>query len=546
MKNKELFNLAKTSFKRQKSSRLIVLSLTFAIVMITLAVWLIISFYGYMAKMLKSVPTNAFDVRLERHADLPDNQYDDLHAMLEGKECVESFGFSFLSFAGGAEENFVLGDPANGEKSFNNKKLTNKFGGNKDNLTYYDEDDYSSDKKVIGYITKMQFINLAKSNNKCWLSSAEDYFNKKGKKILLKGNSLSGDGKRQIMVSERFVQFNNLDINNIVGKKLSYSLNYATAEDDIYGNNAWLLDKDSDANNGEDNVFAKGAFDFSVQIFKDFEIVGVFSNDYLAYNNNFEFIVSDKSFDENDLPLAYKPVYTMKNSDYAGYSKQVADAGKVFPFMYMNRYSTEWESSFMGDSMVYVYNYATLEMKEFKGVYKYFWNNYEQAHNAAINNHDIRTTFRQESNIVSTYQTLETCAMFLLAFGVIIFVAVTINLYNLLAYNSMERSKVLLIYNAIGFTQTDVKKMYFFECLIGYLKAFLYSLLASVAFITIIVVAVNKVLKEFGYIFNLTLAVAFSPLAMLIVALLSAGVVGITFLLTKRNIKNAKLNDYEL
>ena len=510
MKQKDLFGLANKSISRHKGSRLMTVSLALAFVLITLAVWLILSFYGYMNGLVKGLPMSTFDVSIEKHQILPDHQFDDIEKMLEGNQYIEYFGFSFVRYDHYTSiEQYQIGD--------------NEYN-------YADEG-----------VTNFQFINTSLSDKQIMLNSTKQDFEDNNLQVLLAGDGFYGDEKKQIMISEKFATDNNIDVSDVVGEKLSFTMKY-----DGKGYNLHTLDKDNNPANEDENVYTDEEVKFDVKIFDSYEIVGVMSDEYCEYNNEFDFVLSDVNVDQSTLPLALNPVYTMPESDYVNCSKEITSNGKFYPFLFMNKYFTDWThfGNPSEENIVIIRDYNCTDFKLFKSIYNYAWESYESAFNGHVNDVSPRL-FVTEAVFVDTYSALEICAIAFIIFGVIIFIAVSMNILNLLIFHATERRKIFIINKAIGFTNKNMQTLYLYECLISFVKAFMISLVISVVGVVSIILIIEGLMVHYSVAFSVMFALAFLPIALVILLAISFLTVSTIFLLTRKIVLKTRLDDYE-
>lgn len=171
--------------------------------------------------------------------------------------------------------------------------------------------------------------------------------------IIETGECISSNSKSEILLSQRFVEQYGLDIDNLIGSKISYQINY---EDYAIFFHEELLDNDNDAMNSPINSNAVGGYSTYeyggglINIFQDFEIIGVFNDSYLQYNGNSDFIININSFDEENIPvMIHYEIYDEYGSSdtktiitYSGDVELIAQEstknGTVFPFMLGNNY----------------------------------------------------------------------------------------------------------------------------------------------------------------------------------------------------------------
>lgn len=502
MQKGDLKSLAILNVSRGKSAKKTAISLAVSLVMINLFLFLIFNFNGYIFYNIAKEKTN-YIISVEE----VDPVYNEvLKSEIEKLDYADSItGFAIIfeaqTHVGNHERCneavYLDSEKLQGNKTFeySNVNGQNEYGSE----IYYrsgniNEDDYivegyETEYALLNYATTMQVIDTKASGNRFAVSSLFDKFG------LKRGGGFSGEACRQIMVSERFLHFFNVSEENLIGKKLSYDIEYLIYDDvDV---TPAILDDDNVAGN-EVILNYEEIMPMNIHIFKDFEIVGVFSDEYLEYNCDSDFIVSANSFDITDFPQVNKTenkiIVTYKSIDYETYSEQVVNSGKIFPFLLYNKYASEY---FMkSDYLLQVKNPIILTQYQGKNFHavKSFYNDINNSVGDTYkvgNNYLIKMLFNPNiSAVLSTNREVSILMLFLIVYGGTIFIATIFSFYNMIAYHTKARKGSLKMFKIMGFTAEETKSLFSMEIGIIFKKSIISSSIASFILSAVLLIAV--------------------------------------------------------
>lgn len=207
---------------------------------------------------------------------------------------------------------------------------------------------------------KVKFIK--NSMNGVYPNSFDEYLNKINISSAIEGKGFSED-KKEIYISERYLETIGFDIEAALDKNVSLSIDYSNFD---FRNSITVLDNDLIYNNVHANY--KELKDLpqligEVTIFSDYKIVGIIKKEYYQISSltkedadiwfKYETLIDNDGnylmpqFSKQDL-FVYrqdtnesKTVLTYKTNEYVDYSKNIAKQGCFFPFLLGNYYISD-------------------------------------------------------------------------------------------------------------------------------------------------------------------------------------------------------------
>lgn len=472
MKFKDYIRLGKISVKsRKKSTRNTAFGLSFALILLIPIIFFTLSFtIDLTTKVNERKTISTFDIETisERESiysvgfssGLLIGQ-NDLKSIIDNDSVEEYTGYEYLNFSYRERKNVGL-----------------KFSV--DNMNFeYSYDDLNNNNIYVKNSIKV----LTSGTNPIGSSYVHDLT--KGGLSSFTGKGFTGNGKGQIIVSEYLLSKKGLSASNVIGKKLSLYASLTNMENNIF------IDNDNNPNNQFDPN--KGEYyESEYKIIKDFEIVGVVSEDYYKMNyktrNDSHFFITGSSL-YVDNEAKYKPIITEIESPYEG---DKHDDMKFYLATYKEDISNIIESAneekmipLLMPSITYNSNNPTAPITTYRVVY----NNFSEASKVDDKITSIGKTLGNNaynpfaSSEFQSFKMLDTIgtymALGLSIFAGIILFATLLNLYNTINYSVESRRNFIGMMRAIGQKNISIVKSYIVEILLIFRKALLWILLFS-------------------------------------------------------------------
>ena len=288
MKFSDYVRLGKISIKsRKKSTRNTVRGISFGLIILVPIVFFTLAFYvGLMSTMNAEKRYSAFDFNVYKANAVYDESVSGLPALGESviDEIREEFGagveevfYSRLFFLRIADSEVTVGE---------NIKNMIDFSGEKN----------------FPYEIKISVAERAKNGGKIIAGGIIKDLSKKKKALFAAGGEFKGDGKGQVIISSLWAEAFGYKPEEVIGKRFSVRAQ-GRFDDPVY------LDNDKNP----DNVFSRKEDYVSVpplnlDLLRDFEIVGVLSEDYAALTGDkLKILLSDTSLYNEDGEMPYFP-----------------------------------------------------------------------------------------------------------------------------------------------------------------------------------------------------------------------------------------------
>lgn len=344
-----------------------------------------------------------------------------------------------------------------------------------------------------------------------------NYYNNSN--IFIEGNGFIGDGKGQIILSERFLETFNINSKDIINQNISLEVKVTTQYDFIIDND---FDSSNELSDNAEELFYQKYINMPITVFKDFMVVGVISNDLYTLQSRIN--ESDIWFHKSSLPdekyTAPKIVHhNIGDDDWSRY---------VFVVTYEDN-PLDIADNITNDSMIFMPiglggNYYSPGM-----TYYYTFpilstiiqcESYQKATEveASINAiYDFvfgKNSYYNFTNYIymifsMIYEVGLYVILVLMIFGGIIFFATLLNLYNSINYSVQSRRNYIGVMRAIGAQESTIPRLYFIEIMLVFMRAFIWVLIFSGLLSYGIKALVDSGFKDVSEVLNLSLSINF-------------------------------------
>ncbi len=499
MKLNDYWRLAKISLKsRKKATRSTVRGMSISLIIIVPLIFAMISVYGSILPQLNTNPEALYatfrssqkDVNVLKAGDKKFNfiEYNygqtssgGIQYLSNAVETIENSGYEMLHYT-------IL------NKIQDSNSGSYDENGSSGDKRYYEritidgvKDDNGNDKK---YPLKNKSLYTTSTSTSIAVIDKNDLNEFKKPKYMVFGDNYNSgfknDGARQVIVSNRYLQMAGLTAEEVYGKKISVYLR----EDFNWGGDVTANDVTI---NSLDHY-----------LFRDFEVVGVvgkvqdLENEFGYYSTNsditqMDLIISSSSYYNQDNKPAIVPSFTMKNQD--NYNSMSYDFGDVNA-----KNELAYKYLFTGVKSYTAYSYVAKEEDTTKTLHtierhcyrfvpdKGSVNPYGQLNKVLA---DIYPAYQNEYETVSKFRSygpgsdfytnfllinnILTYAMIGgLSFAGIILFAALVNLFNTIMHSVSSRKNYLGVMRAIGARSNTIPKLYLFEVLRVFTRAFIW------------------------------------------------------------------------
>lgn len=328
-----------------------------------------------------------------------------------------------------------------------------------------------------------------------------DLTKQSGYGVIKLGSGFSDNSRGEIIVSEKWLQDLGYSATDALNKTVSLSVDvqptkYENSQFYIYN---YILDNDNIANNPHElsTVFngIKDEFEGgTVEIFKDFTIVGIINNEYFSdeYNTQNDahiWLTSDSLYADDGatyLPkVNYQQLYygssayngaviTYSDRDIVSLSRTATDKGLIFPFFIDGGYESIWTRAIrpgerhclspepITSSVLQLKNYNTL-----KRMYSFYKKSFGEKLTAK--NHQEFVFFPVTPvalNSLTISNEVDKYTIILGVIGITILIATLFNYYNHLSFLSRRRIKFYGVMLTLGAKHKECKFINLMEVLI--------------------------------------------------------------------------------
>lgn len=371
----------------------------------------------------------------------------------------------------------------------------------------------------------------------------------------------TGNGARQVILSERYLAMAGLKPQDVYGKKVTIKIkehSYHPSSDTFYL-------KTDKSENLVDQV--------EYNLFDEFEVVGITTNDlwydksvdsgfasieddyneYFTELENANIIVSGASYYGEDGKPAIKHNYYVDDNG----EKLICDFGnldeknamtKDFVFCGANSYNSYYieaeilNSKYTGKmNFVQMHNYKYYLENDctdsydkvtamLEKVYPLYHDEYNSFDSFKISGHPARMYF--EFAIIDFF--ISSILMILSIFSIIILLTALINLFNTIMHSVKSRKNYLGVMRAVGAKSKDIPKLYFFEVIRMICLAFAWIAGIGIALCIVVKVIIDKIFTSAigGYAKIITISLPWYLIPIVILVIMAIlFVVGLIFAL---------------
>ena len=483
MKYSDYKRLGKISIKsRKKSTRNTVRGIAFGLIIIVPVIFFALAFYLDLTQKINTLASvSSFQIKTS-HPDLNiNNNY-------ESKNTIPYESISDIASFKGVET-YQASQYFNVSFSPTQYNKTSYFiyNGNIVNI-------HSSDTSQLNNKFKVCYTNL----NKELFTEAERkdlLYTTDNESPYLMGTGFYGDGKKQIIVSEGYLQsVFGLVSPSMIGAKIS--LYYM-----VNSSKKYIID---DNNNPGDIPDLNYQVDIKnhIKFFTDYEIVGILRKELytLPSREKESHIWFNYTSLYNDNQVSALPVYSQYvdeestnsiytySQDIVGLSEETTKDGYLFIPVGLGTEYVNGPSPSLEVNIQCKNYYSTVEVeKEIREVYNEYILSSEIVTTNSIYRH------LQMINMTGGYVIL---ALFIFA-GIILF-ATLLNLYNSINYSVEIRRNYIGVMRAIGAKEKQIPRLYFVEIMIIFMKTFVWVVVFGGILSFIIKLMIDGSFRDFG------------------------------------------------
>lgn len=328
-----------------------------------------------------------------------------------------------------------------------------------------------------------------------------DVTKQSGDGILKSGTGFSDNSMGEIIVSERWLRDIGYSATDALNKTISLSVDVQPTryENSIFYIYNYILDNDNIANNPHElSTISNGIKDEfeggTVEIFKNFTIVGIINNEYYndKYNtqNDAHIWLTSKSLYTDDgstfLPTVnYQQLYdgsstyngaviTYSERDIVSLSHTATDKGLIFPFFIDGGYESIWTRAIhpcdrhclspepITSSVLQLKNYSTL-----KRMYSFYKKSFGEKLVSSISHEFVFFPVTPVAlNSLTASNEIDKYTIILGVIGITILIATLFNYYNHLSFLSRRRIKFYGVMLTLGAKHKECKFINLMEVLI--------------------------------------------------------------------------------
>lgn len=513
MKVKEYIRLGKISIKsRKKSTRNTVRGIAFGLIMLVPIVFFTLAFYLDLTdKINQTHNISSFYVHALGENEKQEGAYD------SGSFVFGNTDVQLLQKRMGEEiEDMIYTNRYSiGDRYSDSESSKIKIGSLSKSVSNFKQFNYDTGKKVNAN-ADIKVIDRERSNGKLFPDGFESDLKNTGKKVFAAGGGFSENGKGEIIVSEMIVKAYNLSPESAIGSSVTVTANgrfdsaYYFTDGPYSG---YYLDNDTNPDNTyvpnitEDDENDK----FTVDVIRNFKIVGVISEDYFLLNktlsNDANFWISEDSqfvTEDGERHIKYLPSLASyetenDNGDTAKYqivtysiagkagiellAEQAAAEHMFFPAIpaLIFTMGTTNYSSFMPEEP---YTSVIVQCKDYDNASKIetiLNNAYTRISGEEASAFGGYVRYYCATEAYSNFSMLHQIGGYLMVvmytFGGIIFFATLLNLYNSVNYSVQARRNYIGMMRAIGAKQKVIPRLYFVEILLIFWRSFLWVLI---------------------------------------------------------------------
>ncbi|MFA6866289.1 MAG: ABC transporter permease [Clostridia bacterium] len=366
------------------------------------------------------------------------------------------------------------------------------------------------------YIELYKFIDLDKSDGKIMLSSQKNELGSDGQKLLI-GEGFEGNGKGQIIVSEKWLEKFSLKEEDVLNKKIAITLDVDKIHHNLFKyEKNYVLDNDNIVDNehiNENEYTQKYMYEGdNICVLKDFTVKGIIKKGY--YDKKFnkeeesEIILSTSSlYDDNGnsyLPIIkdhkicdenYKAdvgIATYKTTDYNALANEANEKGMFFPFIVQGSFYSKLNYTSV-NTLISNTPITSLEIQmDSYGQAKKLYN---KVYMDSKSDENLANKKLVDSVRITNF--FDKLLIVLGLSGAVIFIVTMINYYNNLSYIYKNRKKYIGIEKAMGMKKYDIYKIIFLENLIINFLACVIAVIFSVIICYFITLKFNSIFSEF-------------------------------------------------
>ena len=480
MKLKDYVRLGGISIKsRKKSTRNTVWGISFGLIMIIPVVFFAMAFYMNIYNVVNDIKNvSAFKVLcVGNTSDYESGYMGNVMPVLGSKDYEE-----LKTMVGGDIEEIVYNEYFNvSDRSQTIIEEKTKFLFNK--AIYVDDVFYNIPQKI-------KMVECSRKNQEVIPDAIISDLNESGKEFLVAGSGFSEDARGEVMLSEVIVEEFGFNPEQAIGKKFTLKVSESLSD-------GYAIDND---NNPFNEYEGENTGNFQAEAISNFKVVGVISKDYYKLSEIFMYdahiwISEDSVYVyENGKPYnKYLPQISVVEKDEA-----LPDKWSGTVFTYSESLSALEEKArnekmffpampgikFSEDGVSYNIPYRSssslfIQCKDYssaKKVSSYLDSVYKKITNYGT---DYKFFYASYSFVnflfINTLGDYVTIAFMILG-GVILF-ATLLNLYNSVSYSVQSRKNYLGMMRAIGAKESIIRRLYFLEILMIFLRSLIWVLI---------------------------------------------------------------------
>lgn len=374
-------------------------------------------------------------------------------------------------------------------------------------------------------------------SSKCITDGVRRDLERQGLDFLSCGREFSQDSKGEVLISEKFLADFGLTPQRVLNQKISLRLNSESIS-------MLYIDNDADPNNEFKNQHLND--DVSAEVFGDFTVVGVISNDYYSLNENLandaDIWVTGQSYysDENKTQPAYQPVLRLHQQEeweilvatytqgFDAMQQQALRDGKIFCAVPVVNFSSVYGVNTMSPLQLYNPTILFVQCKDFVSSLDVSEVISSCEKRLGVVRELYETLYYRACQLYNNFNALYTTGqyvmLFLYFFGGSILLATLLNLFNSINYSVEIRRRYLGMMCAIGAKKSQLPRMYLIEMLIIFARSLPWdvplSAVLSYAIKFVVDRAFSRSVQIFSVAMNLNFWHYFTALAITVVALI--------------------------
>lgn len=515
MKVKEYIRLGKISIKsRKKSTRNTVRGIAFGLILLVPIVFFTLAFYlDLTTKINETKNISSFYVDAVDENSTQDGVFKNYSLLLFGNSDVDALEkrvdkeIEDIVYS----QRYALNNRGSGTSSI-------KIGDVKKTISNNNDHYGDNDSKQVSSNYDIKVIDRERSRGKLFPEGFEKDLESAGKTVFAAGGGFSESGKGEIIISEMLAKEFGINVQSAIDSKVTLTAAGNFESKSSYENGpyqGYYLDNDNNPNNTYAPPSEEGGFNenmFSVDVLRDFKIVGVISSEYFALNSQLSsdanlWICESSAYEvsggvrttkylpslstgevENDNGWTYEyQIVTYPQTGIDGIvalSEQAAEEQMFFPAIPALTFSTG-KFAYSSDMPESPYVSLTVQCKDYNSATKIetlLNNGYSR-----ISGEELSAfgggyvSYQCVTDAYSNFSMLHQIGLYLMiimyTFGGIIFFATLLNLYNSVNYSVQVRRNYIGMMRAIGAKQNVIPRLYFVEILLIFWRSFLWVLI---------------------------------------------------------------------